>query len=232
MVMSYGSFFTSLYLITNWSSASVTTTDWVFLSAASFTIFGILFITNDQIFDPCNWRAEFETCGELQMVAVLASGSACISFVMAFISFPTCGKLAPLLHASIGTVLLTLWGVGSYFIVFVTDGVGSEIGPTFFACWGSLFFCVDITTTNLLLLFKKQKDDEEIDFVSSLQDENENFSDDEVNTNEGVHETVSDCQTGDENMLSIITEDIALDGNGKDYDKESDLFFEDITSNS
>ena len=181
LFMSYGSFFTSLYLLTNWSNASATTTDWIFLCAASSTIFGILFIGNDGIFGQCDWRIEFESCGQLQLVTALSLGSACISFVMFLVSFVSCGKVIPLVHVAIGTALLAMWCAGSYFIVFEREGVGTEIGPTFFACWGSLFFCVDIATTNVVLLCKErlvdddneeaEDEDAQAGSVSSLRDE-------------------------------------------------------------
>ncbi len=179
LFMSYGAFFTSLYLITEWSDATGTTTDWIFLAATSGTVFGVIFIGQPDIFQ------RYENAGELEimlLVVVLSLGSVCISSLMILVSFLRCGKVGPFVHVTIGATLLTLWCVGSYFIVFEKEGVGSEIGPTFFACWGSLFFCVDIATTNLVLLFKKKNvgEEDDLESVSSLHhDEEENFVDEQ-----------------------------------------------------
>ena len=179
MFMSYGAFFTSLYLITEWSDASVTTTDWIFLAATSGTVFGVIFIGHPDAFQ------QYEQAGELEIMLVVALtlACACISVLMMLVSFIPCGKVGRIVHVTIGATLLTLWCVGSYFIVFEKEGVGSEIGPTFFACWGSLFFCVDIVTTNLVLLFNKKNEgeqEEDLESVSSLHhDEEENFVDEQ-----------------------------------------------------
>jgi hypothetical protein len=234
LFMSYGSFFTSLYLMTHWSNASVTTTDWIFLTAVSATIFGILSIGYgfDHIFRKCDWHTDFQSCGELQLVTLLSLGSVCISFVMVIVSFFPCGPLTtPLFHIVIGTLLLSMWCAGSYFIVFDEEGVGAEIGPIFFACWGSLFFCVDVTTTNLVLLFKKRQsesDDDEVDdevgSESSSQDEIESFGDEEenqitfstnsqdVDTNDNDYKKVFEHHTEEDKKRSVKTDDIDVDG--------------------
>ena len=179
LFMSYGAFFTSLYLITEWSDATVTTTDWIFLTATSGTVFGVIFIGHPNVFQ------RYESAGELQimLLVLLSLGSACISFLMTLVSFLKCGKMGPIVHVTIGATLLTLWCIGSYFIVFEKEGVGSTIGPTFFACWGSLFFCVDIATTNLVLLFQKKDhvdDEEDLESMSSLHhDEKDEFVDEQ-----------------------------------------------------
>ena len=218
LFMSYGALFTSLYLITEWSDASVTTTDWIFLTAVSGTIFGVIFIGHPDVFRRCGETRPLE----IILVVALSLGSTCVSFLMVLVSFISCGKVGPIVHVTIGTTLLTLWCVGSYFIVFEKEGVGSEIGPTFFACWGSLFFCVDIATTNLLLLFKKKMmDDEDLDSVSSLHhDDEENFADEQQdkdgsNTNGDTNGDTNDFflelpvaekSIGEEEVLSIITD--------------------------
>ena len=91
-----------------------------------------------------------------------------------------------LLHAGVGTVLLVSWVVGAYFILFGEGGYGERIGPIFFSAWGSLFFCVDLITTNLVLLCRR---DDEFDSASSAQSENESIAE-EV-------EITFDCATGD-----------------------------------
>jgi len=172
LFMSYGSFFTSLYLFTNWSNASMTTTDWIFLSAASATMFGVLQIVHENSLKDC--MKDVAACGQLELVILLAFGSAIIALIMVFVSFlPSCGRFMPFVHVTAGTLFLALWCFGSYFILFKKDGVGTEIGPTFFACWGVLFFCVDIATTNLLLLCKRRTNEDEdeggdVSSVSSL----------------------------------------------------------------
>ena len=75
LFMSYGSFFTSIFLLTKWSNASVTTTDWIFLSAASATIFGVIVITHAPVFGECDWRTDFSSCGQLQLVTAIALDS-------------------------------------------------------------------------------------------------------------------------------------------------------------
>lgn len=178
LFMSYGAFFTSLYLITEWPDATITTRDWIFLAATSGTVFGVIFIGQPDAFQ------RYEQAGELESILVIALSlaCACISVLMTLVSFIPCGKVGPIVHVIIGATLLTLWCVGTYFIVFEKEGVGSEIGPTFFACWGSLFFCVDIVTTNLVLLFNKKNEGEQEDLqsMSSLHhDEEENFVDEQ-----------------------------------------------------
>jgi hypothetical protein len=239
LFMSYGSFFTSLLLMTHWSNASVTTADWIFLTAASAVISGIVCIGYgfDRIFKKCDWQTDFQRCGELQLVVLLSLGSACISFVMVILSFFPCGQLAtPLFHIIVGTLLLSLWCAGTFFIVFDEDGVGAEIGPIFFACWGSLFFCVDITTTNLVLLFKKRQSDsdddddsdaesdDEVESVSSSQDKIESFGDEEANqiifrtnsqdvdTDANDFKNVFEHHTEEDKKRSVITDDNDNDG--------------------
>ena len=185
LFMSYGSFFTSLYLITEWSDASPTTADWIFLTATSGTIFGVLYISHPTVFAHCDTLRSCEDL-ELKLVVALSLGSVCLSFLMVLVSFISCcGKrLVPIAHVIIGFTLLSLWCVGVYFIVFEKEGVGTEIGPTFFACWLSLFFCVDIATNNLIMLFrsKTSEDGNDHDSVSSLfHEEPENFGDEEAN---------------------------------------------------
>ena len=216
LFMSYGSFFTSLYLITEWSDASVTTADWIFLTAAAGTIFGVVFINNPDVFQKCS-----ETCDlRIKLVVALSLGSAAISFIMVLVSFVSCGKVVPIVHVIIGNTLLVLWCIGSYFIVFEKEGVGAEIGPTFFACWGSLFFCVDIATTNLVLLFNQKKEgDEDLESLSSLHsgeihfvDEGQNIQglNDNVKTNGFGLKTVSEHARGEDEAPSIITQGVTL----------------------
>jgi len=192
LFMSYGSFFTSLYLMTEWSDASTTTTDWIFLTAASGTIFGVLYIGHPDVFRRCNvdnfdsGTTVNDVCTDLEikLVVALSLGSALISFVMVLVSFISCCcvKLVPIVHVIIGFTLLSLWCVGSYFIVFEQEGVGSEIGPTFFNCWLSLFFCVDIATTNLILVFRGETGEHDDESLGSLQEGLENYEDEEGNT--------------------------------------------------
>ena len=218
LFMSYGSFFTSLYLITEWSDASITTTDWVFLTAASGTIFGVLFIGHPDVFEPCT----LGYCDlEIILVVALSLGSACISFLMVLVSFISCGKVVPIFHVVIGATLLTLWCAGTYFIVFQQEGVGSEIGPTFFACWGSLFFCVDIATTNIVLLFKKKMSDDSVSSLNDDENEENYFVNDQQQDNQGLNgaanvdtngfglKTVSEHAIGEEEVLSIVTDGAA-----------------------
>ena len=194
LFMSYGSFFTSLFLFTTWSNASVTTTDWIFLSAASATIFGVLLITaDDSAFGQCDLRTDFDTCGQLQLIILFSLGSACTAVVMVLLSLLPCERIMPFVHITVGTTLLALWGVGSYFIVFQKGGYGTEIGPTFFACWGSLFFCVDITTTNLVLLCSHRLVEDEDESASS-RDGDENFEDDDENERLSIHSDDDDDQ--------------------------------------
>lgn len=213
LFMSYGSFFISLYLMTEWSDASATTTDWIFLTAASGTIFGVLFIGHPDVFRRCavddavadTAGSEVCTSLEIKLVVALSLGSALISFVMVLVSFISCGcvKLVPIVHVIIGFTLLSLWCVGSYFIVFEKEGVGSEIGPTFFNCWLSLFFCVDIATTNLILVFRGEKGEDDNESLGSLQEELENFGD--ATTNDAERgKFIDERPVGANSPLSII----------------------------
>ena len=179
LFMSYGSYFTAIYLLTHWFKTSATVTDWVFLSATSFVIFGLLFIGNAGDFQDCESHTDSQTCRLLKLETILALGSTCVSFAMALISLISCGWLMPTVHVTIGTMLLSLWCTGTYYFVFMKGGIGTEVGPAFFACWGSLFFCIDITTTNLVFLFKHQEGDREVGSSCSSQVERDNFQDDE-----------------------------------------------------
>ena len=207
--------------MTHWSNASVTTTDWIFLTAASAVISGIVYIGYgfDRIFQKCDWQTDFQRCGELQLVVLLSLGSACISFVMVILSFFPCGRLAtPIFHIIIGTLLLSLWCAGTFFIVFDEDGVGAEIGPIFFACWGSLFFCVDITTTNLVLLCKKRQSDSDDDDDDDIDDDNsDDENDDEVESVSSSQDEIESFGDEEENQIIFSTNSQDVDTDANDF---------------
>jgi len=208
LFMSYGSFFTSLYLITEWTNASVTTSDWIFLCAASATIVGVLYIEynakfDDPIFRDCPWKTEFQGCGRFQLVVLITVVSTFTSLIMALVSFYPGGRLMHLLHAGVGTLLLASWVVGAYFILFGEGGYGERIGPIFFSAWGSLFFCVDLITTNLVLLCRR---DDEFDSASSAQSENESIAEEVEITFDCATGDVSNHPIGEEQALFVIDE--------------------------
>lgn len=159
---SFGSFFTSLFLFTKWSNASITTTDWLFLSATTATIFTVVTIAyTDGNVLTCEAFGNID-CRIIQSIKLLGAGSALTSFFMVLVSLFPDGRLLAFIHVIFGTALLVLWCVGAYYIVFDHNGIGTDPDPVFFACWASLFICVDVTTTNLVLLCKIQSLEDEL----------------------------------------------------------------------
>lgn len=179
LFMTYGTFFTVLFIFTKFCNASVTTTDWLLISATTAIIFMVVAIEYGE--DPnlkhgqffkCGKNSENITCKNIKYTQFIGAGSAALSFAMFLISFCPAGRPLAFLHVIVGTFLLLAWCVTLFYIVFQADGVGAKIGPIFFACWATLFFCVDVTTTNLLLLCSNQTSSEDVEDENSFQNEN------------------------------------------------------------
>mmetsp|Transcript_66567 Transcript_66567/g.74571 ORF Transcript_66567/g.74571 Transcript_66567/m.74571 type:complete len:669 (-) Transcript_66567:176-2182(-) len=167
---SFGAFFTSLFLFTKWSNASITTTDWLFLCATTGCIFlSVTIAYTDGNVLTCEAIGDIG-CKVIQGTKLLGAGSALTSFVMVLVSFFPAGRLLAFVHFIFGAALLVLWCVGAYYIVFNHNGIGTNPDPIFFACWGSLFICVDVTTTHLVLLCTIQSVEDEL-----AEDEEELF---------------------------------------------------------
>jgi hypothetical protein len=178
LFMSYGAFFTSIFLFTKWSNASITTTDWVFFCAATAVIYTVVAIafTEGKLFT-CQPNDNIN-CEVIQYIKLLGAGSALASFVMIPVSFLPAGRPLYFVHMFVGAVLLFLWCAGAYYLV-LQNSTGSQISPIFFACWGALFFCIDVTATNLVLLCKNQSTEDE-----SAEDEDDIFEDEDEDENQ------------------------------------------------
>jgi hypothetical protein len=205
LFMSYGAFFTSLFLFTNWSNASITTTDWIFFCAGTSVIYTVVTIafTEGKLLT-CRPRVNLN-CEQLQWIKLLGVGSALVSFVMILISFLPAGRPLYFVHMFVGAVLLFLWCAGAYSILFRST-TGSLLSPIYFACWGSLFFCVDVATTNLVLLCKNQSAE-----VESVEDEDEIFEDEDENripsidTNDQDPEQAKESKSSSESRADFDT---------------------------
>jgi hypothetical protein len=198
LFMSYGAFFTSLFLLTKWSNASITTTDWIFFCAATSVIYTVVTIAFTEGKPLACQPNDNLNCEQLQWIKLLGAGSALVSFVMILISFLPAGRPLYFVHMFVGVVLLCLWCAGAYSIVFESS-TGTLLSPIYFACWGSLFFCVDVTTTNLVLLGKNQSAE-----VESVEDEDEIFEDEDEDVNQipGIYVNDQDPEQVNESKSS------------------------------
>ena len=148
---SWGSLIVSIMLAGEWGKqfngddASITAVQWVCLAASSLVLMGTSSATYNEL--GCG-KAEDSTtvCNRNLFAIILGVGSGVIALVMV----PLKGA-PPICQGVVSLLLLICWACGVSYITF-DNGPGSSLGNVYFATWISLFLCVNITSTCLMLL--------------------------------------------------------------------------------
>jgi hypothetical protein len=155
----WGAFIISLLLLSSWWKASVTSTDWMLLSAFSFALMVSSFsdyrATVDLPSDDgrytetklCTIVASY-SCSRIILGQYLGMVSGIISLLMIPMT-----RVSIIYHIPVSVALLIAWAVGVSQIAY-GSGHGRYAGNVFLEVWASLFLSLDVAATNIAVLVR------------------------------------------------------------------------------
>lgn len=161
------SIITTILLSTNRCRASLTTTDWLLLSALSCALLLILMKTvnrsesdgviNDDIEDLsliCGTDSPPIYCQKIKFSYYLGITTLAVSLIMAFLCKVLC-KAGPVLHLIVSVPLFIIWGFGIPYNGFSDPALTSTI--VLYAFWGGTFLILDIITVSIMVIHRNSE---------------------------------------------------------------------------
>jgi len=162
------SIITTILLSTNRCRASLTTTDWLLLSALSGALLLILMdhlnrSESDGVIDDdtenvllnCNTDSPPIYCQKIKFSYYLGITTLAVSLIMAFLCKVLC-KAGPVLHLIVSVPLFIIWGFGIPY-----NGSSSDPGSTstavLCAFWGGTFLSLDIITVSIMVIHRNSE---------------------------------------------------------------------------
>jgi hypothetical protein len=163
MLSAWGAFVISLVLCTSWFKASVIVTDWVLLGAFSFAMMvsSIFYYRKKVSIEDENGNVselirceayQRESCNRILFGLFLGLASGAISLVMMFL-----GQVSIIVHIAVSATLAAVWIIAVSLIAY-GSGHGSRVGDVYLEVWASVFLCMEILTSSIVIFVRTRQE--------------------------------------------------------------------------